>query len=385
MRPELQKALSETVTFPKLYGVQKTAHYRTAVNLTPFGLPVMFHQDCQHGGRKIAGKNGKLLALPSGSHKVEILQTGEKSIGEIGSILGRMFDTDPDRLPIMRADLTADIKGVTVPWFRDHTYLPFKRLRRQIGYIPAAPWMAVQNAVAQTIYMGKAPNQHRIYDKVAEQRYRYQRDARCAWNKLKREFSASMQAEVREPFSLCEDAEDYLEASQFADELLDAHKLPELNIELSKSIPDFPTFEARFGHSETAIITRVERQTSGRDLDRLGLDNFASLVTLPQLHPFEKLQFFKGDFFDPEPYVKGQKRLFKPNDYLAGLTLRKIAADQGIEALRLFMRQHYGDGNYRRYWKKFLPFYGTVGHEKGVSAIRLQREYERSCEEQLAA
>jgi hypothetical protein len=336
--------------------LKKTANYKSAVNLTAFGIPALLHRECTRG---------------KPNHKLEILGTGDRTLTELRGIVDEVFALpSADSLGIMRADLTADVKDTAVPWFREHCYITHKRIRRQIGHIPASPWMAVQDAVCETFYAGKAPNQLRVYDKVGERRHRWMSEARRAWNKEKKLYKEAYNREMYNVFALGEDPSLLIAGVELWEETIAKP--------IGDRMPHFPTFAERFGHGPDAVITRVERRCQGRDLDLLELTTFDDLKRLHLVQPFRKLQFFQ-DRGEPDP---GQ---WKPTDYLAGMQLREIAQRDGVEAAKLQVRRLFGEGNHRRAWGKFLPFIGAGGGSKAIDGARLQLEYELSTLRQLAA
>jgi len=108
------------------------------------------------------------------NHKIEIIDAGEKTLAEIAGIVTQLFVVDPWTLEVMRTDLAADIEGVSVPWFKDHSYVDRKQFSSRIekSYGKELQFIVMGSAVAQTIYAGKRPCLIRIYDKLAEWRGR---------------------------------------------------------------------------------------------------------------------------------------------------------------------------------------------------------------------
>jgi len=54
-------------------------------------------------------------------NKLEIYDTGDKSLCEMRRLTASIFDVDPDQLGLMRVDLCVDVHGVDVGWFKRHT------------------------------------------------------------------------------------------------------------------------------------------------------------------------------------------------------------------------------------------------------------------------
>jgi len=145
-------------------------------------------------------------------HKLEIYNTGEKSLNEMQNLAASIFDCEPDSLGLMRVDLCADIHGVDVGWFKRHVIISSKQTHREFGTI--VPCQTIRRSKAETLYAGVKPNQFRIYNKTEERLIRW----RWAARKFRRQFPGV----------------------------------------------EFQSYKEMFGHSETEMITRVERQITGR-------------------------------------------------------------------------------------------------------------------------
>lgn len=304
---------------------RRSQYYERTGMFEVMGLDVVFHERCS------------MTKLPN--HKIEILKTGEKSLAEIWDISRRMFHCDPDDLGIMRADLTADIPEVPVPWFRDHTLVSHKRTTRIIGEIPNTRFMTVASGVAETLYAGKSPNQFRIYDKTGERMFQ-----------LKRE----------------------------------NHKIAALN---KKSLLDsrpgesvvlpMMTFEQMFGYDPKKVITRVEVAIHGKSLEKIGLVRAADLRKTPWMHPFEKIKFINDKKLDCDP------SLYSNDEWCAGLYWQSVARQHGIAAAKREMYRMHGNKHFYEKWKVFVPFMQTS--EKRCSYEHLQSEFSSSCHRQLYA
>src|SRR5262249_13976962 len=125
----------------------------------------------------------------------------------------RIFDIDARRLPLMRLDLAADVRDVSVDWFVRHVRARFKRWACDIGQVEceASQYARMGLQQIQTYYLGKRPNCFRVYDKLAEYRHQYAKLTRRA-----------------------------------------------------SDAAELPTFEEAYGYPETGLIlTRVERQMGG--------------------------------------------------------------------------------------------------------------------------
>jgi hypothetical protein len=190
----------------------------------------------------------------SGNHKLEIVGTGMMTLPEIASEINNVFDVDPRSAEIMRIDLAVDVQGYPVEWFQRRARVSHKRYTSEYGRFVS------EHAQVQTLYFGKRPNIFRIYDKTEEQRVDYRRLIR--------------KAKTEEPI---------------------------------------PTFQARYGHPENEILTRVERQYGGGRVPK----QIATLEKLQEnalcFNPFESLQFLPSTISEEsvnqlngEAFVKGQ-------------------------------------------------------------------------------
>lgn len=303
---------------------KKSKFYAKAGDFTSFGYPVMLHMECTMTKKR--------------NHKLEILQTGDKTLGEMRDICEAIFEGTPDNWGILRADLTADAEGVEVDWFKQHTYVLGKQVRRELGQIIPIPYLALSKGVAETIYAGVKPNQIRIYNKTQERVVRHGRMMRAAVRKFER---------------------DCLEG-----------KVVEM--------PKLQSFEEVYGYDPSKIITRVERQLSGTDLEKVNLTTFERLKLADRIKPFEKIKFFKSSEVDLSLESWGWR------DWCIGETLKREVERNGLaSALKLLQRGQ--PSNHRKERKKFEPWLGAGSKMGGTTSAELQNEFVRSTYRQIAA
>ena len=207
-------------------------------------------------------------------HKLELYDTGEMRFDQMIAEIRRVFICDPFRLEMMRRDVCVDVRGISLHWFKTHTRVEYKRNLREIGY------MRITKRRGETLYIGEKPNQFRIYDKAAERLYQY----------------AHMCREARKG-----------------------------------DIP-IASFEEVFGHSESAIITRVERQYGG---GRCG-GNLRSLLRLDCSNPFEPLKFLTSS--GPEISPAG----IDSTTYWAAQHLQRMVCENGAQYVRAHMSDLVG-------------------------------------------
>jgi hypothetical protein len=257
-------------------------------------------------------------------HKLEIYDAGDKSYAEMQQLAASIFDCDPRRLGLMRVDLCVDIQGVDVGWFKRHTIVQSKQTQREFGSV--APYQTIRKGRAETLYSGAKPNQFRIYNKAAERLIRWKWYVR----QLKR------QAPGLEPTS-------YL---------------------------------AMYGHSDDAIITRLERQIAGRDLERLGFTNFESLQTAATVSPFQKVVFYEATQSEPSIEEHGFMR------WTSGMYIRQMVSEFGLAAVRGFMKEKLGRNLYRE-WDHIKPFLHVPDTAIGIDSSTLLNSYQSSVSYQL--
>jgi hypothetical protein len=313
--------------------------YARAADFSEFGIPAILHYGC------------KLSKVPN--HKIELLSTGDKPFSELRDTVAQIFQGDPEALAVVRADLTADVPGTTVHWFRDHTYFGYKRIVRELGEIPPMSVQHVRHSQAQTLYGGKKPNQLRIYDKVGEEMHRYVSYVRKLQNQHRRSDTGWGMLSI--------DGE-----QGWVSEL------------------EIPTFEQWSGRYHTGqILTRVERQCHGRDLAKLEITNFDSLRTADRIRPFTRLNFRE----DKDEFWGLSRDKWSMADWYIGDGMRRdvtaLGLDRFIQELKRVRRT-----NWRRDFNKFEPFIRAAVSsytEQGTDPIKLQAEFVRSTQLQMAA
>jgi hypothetical protein len=264
------------------------------------------------------------ILTPEPIHKLEIYDTGEKTLAEMQKLAASIFDIDPHGLGLMRVDLCADIHGVDVGFFKRHTIIRSKQTNRELGGI--LPYMTIQKGRVETIYAGAKPNQYRIYNKSAERMVRWKWYAR----KLARQAP---------------------------------HLTPS-------------PYEVLYGHSPDERIIRVERQIAGRDLARIELTDFASLRHTPTLSPFQKIVFYEARNEEPSKADFGFQR------WTSGMYVRDMVRDQGLSAARACVRDMCGRNFYRE-WKKIEPFLHVPEHSTQLSSVDLLGTFRKSALRQI--
>src|SRR5260370_14935194 len=93
--------------------IRKSQHYQGTCDLRPFEIDAVLHAYFKRKGPR--------------NHKLEILDSGGKSLEKIGQIISRVFDVDVDGLEPMRLDFAADM--FVVPFLPLHDVLRLKLKR----------------------------------------------------------------------------------------------------------------------------------------------------------------------------------------------------------------------------------------------------------------
>lgn len=215
--------------------LRRSMYYAGTCDLRPFGMDAILHMSLKFGKWK-------------NSRKLELLNTGSKSLRQMASLIQRVFVVDPDDLKLMRADFASDLDGITIAAAYGSTRVKFKRSADAIG---ETDYETVGGQRLEYFRYGKSPNCFRVYDKPAE---------------CKARFRAL----------------------------------------LKKSNPDAepPTFEELFGFAPDAIRTRFERQTGGRGIPQT-LSTFGQLRNAAEFNPFSRLEVIPDSFPFPDPKVVG--------------------------------------------------------------------------------
>jgi len=204
--------------------------YTGVIDLRPFGLDAILHAGYKFRERK--------------DHKLELLQTGKKSLREMASVISSVFDVAPAELPLMRADFASDLYGVPVLLLHSSLRVKYKRISDERGELD---YEIVGDRKIEYLRFGKAPNCVRAYDKPAE--------CKARWRDILKSVSP------------------------------DADK---------------PTFEQTFGFSEHTVLSRVERQAGGGRLPEQ-CNTFGKLYQADKFNPFANIEIVPAGIPLPDP------------------------------------------------------------------------------------
>jgi hypothetical protein len=253
--------------------------------------------------------------------KLEVLDVGKKPYSEIVDLIETVTEASPEELGIMRVDLTADVRGVTVPWLKSHIRFKFKRTENEHGQLH---YGLIGHGEVETILAGSRPNVFRIYNKTKECLFQFRRMQR----------KTSIDAEPLE-------------------------------------------FEKEFGLKETDIVTRVERQCGGSRIPS-ELMTFGCLPDLPNFNPFSSLEITSsGTLTLPSPdECEGL-------EYYTGLGLHNEAQQLGMQAFRKKLNKQTR-GNAARTLERYGRFFPD-GADTPITVEQLIETFRQSTIDQLAA
>lgn len=348
LRREFGAVLDEVRTHPRDYRAHETEHHALVFDLRPFGTDAIFH-----------GYNKHKRAGEPQTHKLELLDTGEKKLGQIKSDLESVVACDPAKLEITRLDPCADVEEVPVQYFHQHMRVAYKRRGARV-----TEFMHVHQGEGETVYFGKRPNCFRVYNKTAELKTQYA--------KLLRELNADCPIPKHIGCATC-GCLNYRTRSTCK---RCYSRLPE-HVKKQPFIC-VAGFERTYGISETKVLTRVERQIGGGMVPaRIGTMGKLA-VYAPDFDPFEGVHI-----------LTGREKLPPRHDYTfpkyeCGLRLRELAKTMGLDYVRKYMRTH-DPQNWRRTFRDLEPFFEVSTDEPAITADQLWQRYRDSVSRQLAA
>jgi hypothetical protein len=281
-RPEVQALIREIDYASGLSRIKRSAHYQGVADLRSLGIDAILHAYCKH--------------TKPHNHKLEILDTGQKTYSELEEVIQAVFEVNSEHLGVMRLDLCADIRDIPVLWFQPRVRFKHKRFAGEVGKLQ---YEKLGSGKIETLIAGKRPNVFRIYDKVAESKMQFQ--------KILRKTSADS---------------------------------------------ELPEFEKVFGFPQTATLTRIERQYGGNRIPP-NLDTFGKLANAPSHNPFEPLEIVRGEGGG----IPTVEDCSGPTEWMTGMQMRQMIHEMGMQQYRAWLNKH-SNGNAARIierYRKFLP------------------------------
>lgn len=299
-----------------------------------------------------------------GTHKIELLNTGKKSMTQLCSILEGIIDQNPLSHRISRLDLAVDVPDYPVQWFHTHVRVQFKQCRCVHGRLKREQeFSEVGKKQYETLYYGKRPSCLRIYDKVAERRCEYE-----VWKK--RETRKARQCGVE-----------------------------------NGGIPEFPSFEEWLAvdlnlvaggapqptlvemeqprQLAFPVITRVENQLGGSGIRRTKLTSIGAFIeNALEFNPFARIQIVSGARQNPGFYDRNEHGGYRyaVTQYLGGMYLREHWNDVGAGGMAVLLNR---DRNGRKLLERFRDFL-PVDDRPCITAADLYERYRHSISRQLA-
>jgi len=301
---------------------------------------------------------------------------------EIHSMIGQIVDCDPAGCRLGRIDLAADVRDVSLSWFREHTYVQYKQFLCAHAKLVEAEFSEMGKKVYQTLYFGKRPSCIRIYDKTAERTAHYElwkkreiRAAKKAWLQT----IAHQQVGEREPLLLPE-------FPTLAEWL--SVELPELKSELTAANPQPDLLPGTSPLEQKTlsfpIVTRVENQFGGRVPETLQTVGEMRKNVL-EFNPFANMKIVAGNRVPPGLFDRDASGSFRfpVIEWLASMYVRDNWQVLGAAQMWSMLNR---DRNGRRYLKKMCEFVPVEESDSaGVSESELYERYRSSISRQLAA
>lgn len=337
--PEFKEILRKDV-----YGSQPQFHgsrfYAANVDLRSFGIDAIAHLGYKFGDP---------------ASKLEIIETGQKSFPEIADVITSIWQLDPLKLGVMRADVTIDIPHIPVSWFREHTRFRYKQFASCIekgSEESEVQFVQMGSAKCQTLYAGKRPNLVRIYDKRTELYLKWQRECQ----RIARFNSGLQKVELT------------------AEEIL-RHTRP---------TPTFEEFAENRGISIPAdqILTRIERQIGGKIPDAISTVG-RLFRALPDFDAFANLEIMIGasQVSRPQPPGESGNPGNSIRDHLAGIGFQTICNELGGLQNGVAYVIKYGNGNGRRVLESIKPYWPSSVHI--LSTEHIKNAFRDSVQQQL--
>jgi len=310
-------------------------HYERVADLRRYGYSMNLHLSC--------------VRDQEGNHKIELLDTGERSFPGLVHEIESVFDLDALELDTMRVDLAVDVPHVPVTFFQQHARVTGIQYQ---GNYACSDLREMGKGGIQTLYFGKRPNLYRVYDKVAEYHVQYRRFIREA----NRGGPVPELEMVKE--TPLDELEDLYKASR------DASAVPP------------PSFEEKYGIPENGyVLTRVERQMGGNRIPP-EVATVGKLQNAHQFCPFDAFEIFPSGLVQPNPQA------YKFEMYGTGMHIRHLAETIGMQATIAFVRKHT-NGNGKKVIAKYRDFFPPSQGEDTLTTARLNGMFMESMARQL--
>lgn len=124
--------------------------YKESIDLRQMGINAQLFVSCRYNG----------------THKLVFRNAANLSAIEVNRLAEQVFRSDPNRLRTARIDCAADVRGVSVKWFREHMRTARKRRFREVTSGTAG---TERSRKGTTLYFGVGPDLIRVYEKDEEE------------------------------------------------------------------------------------------------------------------------------------------------------------------------------------------------------------------------
>lgn len=321
--------------------------YWAVADLRSMGYPVMLH----------------LQQKRYGTHKVEMLETGKRGMAELHAVLESIVDADPDDCRLGRVDLAADVPGVSVSWFRNHSYVQYKQFI-------CAHWKHIDEENSEMgkklyhgLYFGKRPSCIRVYNKVEERishfelwKRRELRFARKGWKEQVQKEGVDTVGPLLLP--VFPSTADWLKG-----------QLSDMTISPVGSFP---------------VLTRVENQYGGRVPGTL--HNFGELKkNVLDFNPFDRMKLLTGKVVPPSLFDCDERKRyrFRVQTWMAFMWVRENWDTLGAAQMWSYLNRDRHGRLYLKQMREFLPV--VDDDSPGITESELYDRYRTSMSRQLAA
>lgn len=301
---DFRRPIREQIRWPG--SIRSGLHYAGVMDLRPHGMDALLHYHKERGPH---------------THKLELLDTGDKSYSDMAALIDDVTDYDANRLELMRIDLCADVPDVPVAWFHAHARFRYKQMERCIGDLKSDVICLTR---METISAGRRPNILRIYDKVAEWRMHFRKRQR-------------RQSRDAAPLD----------------------------------------FAQEYGVNPQATLTRIERQYGGGRLPGT-LQTFGNIARAVDMDPFDTLELNEKATYVPPPVED-----YDLGEWLKGMRLHDELQARGMHNFHRWLNYH-SRGNAARIMRRYATFF-PASNGSGVTKTEIVRLYRESTVRQPAA
>lgn len=359
--PEMEDVIADLRSLKPSIKYTQTPYYAAMVDLRE--VPSLKVDAKLH----ICSRNGK------GDHKLELLDTGEKTWDEMMTISARVVRTsEVEQLDVMRLDPCTDIEDVSMDWVARSVRCERKRWQKLAGKIEMldnkheeVDFTEIGKRRLETVYLGKGSNLLRVYNKIEEEKFRYERARRRHYVEMRKQLAIEA---VGDNPGLIRDR-DYMRG--LTKRIRDTWGWSEIWAKAQAENP-FPSFEEWSGHMPWAVLTRFERQM--RDipvtLSKIGAVRDNALA----FNPFDRLRFSPPRNFSIEELQKQ----FSPGQLLKVVGAWHLLNEEGwtYHELYQFMNLNRNGVDFEeRYGSLLRTMSDSVSKQRGIEAEELFEGY----------